>query len=155
MQKGSLYHYIASKNDLLFPLFNNAIDDVNASLSSIAASDSPPDVKLKKAIQNHIQKQIEHFEEYCLYLQERKFLPEVFEAEYSGKRKENERLFSRIIQEGIDKGLFRKEIDCQITTLSIFGMLNWMTQWFKADGRVSAEKVGDLIYDLAIRGIRR
>jgi AcrR family transcriptional regulator len=155
LQKGSLYHYIASKNDLLFPLFDDAIDDVNTSLKTILKSDLPADKKLEKAIQNHIQKQIEHFDEYCLYLQERKFLPKSFETRYTKKRRVNETLFNKIIQEGIDEGIFRKDIDVRITTLSLFGMLNWMTQWFKPRGRLSAENLGELTYDLAIRGIGR
>jgi hypothetical protein len=67
----------------------------------------------------------------------------------------NEKLFNKIIQEGIDKGIFRKDIDVRITTLSLFGMLNWMTQWFKPRGRLSAEKLCELTYDFAIRGIGR
>ena len=153
LKKGSLYHHISSKNDLLYTEFSDAIDDVNASLKNILKSNLPPEKKLKNAIQNHVRKQIEHFDEYRLYLQERKFLPREFEAEYTRKRKTNETFFQKIIGEGNVQGSFRRDLDVRMTTFCLFGMLNWMTQWYKPGGRLSHEEISQHIYDVTMHGI--
>lgn len=153
MKKSSLYHHIKSKNDLLFNVFEDVIEDVNMGLKNIVHSDLPPDQKLKAAIENHIEKQIIYFDEYRLYLQERKFLPRKFEAKYRKKRKLNEKYFETIILEGMEKGVFRQNIDLRLTVLSLLGSLNWMTQWYKPKGRLSQKEIIESIWDLTKHSI--
>ena len=80
IKKGSLYAHISSKNELLYDVFGDAIEDVNSSLKEIVKSKIPADEKLRRAIDNHIKKELKHLDEYRLYLQERKFLPPRFES---------------------------------------------------------------------------
>lgn len=154
LKKGSLYHHIESKNDLLFDVFREAIEGVNAGLKKIVDSDLPPDQKLRKAIENHIEKQIEYFDEYRLYLQERNFLPRKFESEYKRKRKLNQKYFESIITQGIKDGFFSPDIDAKATTLNLFGMLNWMTQWYQSKGSLTPEEISRSIWELTMFGIK-
>ena len=151
--KGSLYHHIKSKDDLLLNVFEDVLEDVNATLKQIVDSDLPSDKKLKHAIKNHIEKQIKYFDEYRLYLQERRFLPPKFETKYTMKRKLNESYIDAILEEGIEQGVFRVDLDVRLTTLTLFGMLNWMTQWYKPHGRLSLQEITESISDLALRSI--
>jgi AcrR family transcriptional regulator len=50
LKKGSLYHHIKSKNDLLFNVFEDVIEDVNMGLKNIVHSDLPPIKNSKKRL---------------------------------------------------------------------------------------------------------
>jgi len=153
IKKGSLYYHIKSKNDLLFNVFGDAIEDVNKGLRDIVESDLPADQKLQRAIENHIVEQIKHFDEYCLYLKERKFLPRKFEKNYRAKRKLNNQYFISIIKEGVEKRVFRGAIDPASVCLWIFGMLNWMTQWYKPNGKLKQGELIESIWDFTKHGV--
>lgn len=153
IKKGSLYHHIKSKNDLLFNVFGNAIDDVNKGLKEIVESDLPADQKLQRAIENHIVEQIKHFHEYRLYLKERRFLPRKFEKTYRAKRVLNNQYFVSIIKEGVESGAFRKAIDPASVCLWMFGMLNWMTQWYKPNGKLKQGELIESIWDFTKYGV--
>src|ERR1700730_12578372 len=54
LQKGSLYHYIHSKEDLLLQIAHQAITEFNQRLERILEADIPARAKLVQAIENHL-----------------------------------------------------------------------------------------------------
>lgn len=153
IKKGSLYAHISSKNELLYDVFGDAIEDVNSSLKEIVKSKIPADEKLRRAIDNHIKKELKHLDEYRLYLQERKFLPPRFEREYRRKRKINQDYIEKIVCEGKKTQIFRSDIDTKAITFHLFGMLNWVTQWYRRSGALSPDEISKSICELVFSGI--
>src|SRR2546427_3666641 len=55
MNRGSLYHYIASKDDLLWAIVTEALERLDAHVRPILESDEPPVERLRKAIEEHLR----------------------------------------------------------------------------------------------------
>src|SRR5437762_11407012 len=52
--KGSLYHYIRSKEELLARLFEGALEDTIRELEAIAARDTAPSVRLREMVKAYV-----------------------------------------------------------------------------------------------------
>lgn len=60
--------------------------------------------------------------------------------------------YSGIVRDGIKAGEFRP-VDPRIAALSIIGMVNWTTRWFRPDRELSAEQVADQIAEMAVQSV--
>jgi AcrR family transcriptional regulator len=152
MQKGSLYYYISGKQELLFMILDRAIDTITARVEEIYRSDLPPREKLWQAIVNHVQVVSERQDMLTILLRERHALSQSQQAVIDEKRVAYERLFQRILTEGVRAGEFR-EMDVKIVSFGILGMCNWLYQWYSPEGRLTAREIGDIFADIVFRGV--
>ncbi len=63
-------------------------------------------------------------------------------------------LINRVLQSGIDAGLFR-EGPAAIWALQIFGGTQWMWTWFNPDGQIANDTVAQAYVALILRGLMR
>ena len=152
LQKGSLYHYISSKEELLFQIFERGSRSLTYRLEEIAASDDPPTVKLEHAIEAHLVELCRHLDMFTVYLSERRALEGRHSAKVHTQGERHARLLERIIQEGIRSGEFRA-VDPKMAAHAILGMCNWLYQWYSPGGRLSPEGIARIFSDLALRGL--
>ena len=55
MYKGSLYHYIKSKEDLLFAVVREPADQILADVRELASQDLPPSEKIRRITRSHVR----------------------------------------------------------------------------------------------------
>ncbi|MBI4789369.1 MAG: TetR/AcrR family transcriptional regulator [Chloroflexi bacterium] len=154
LQKGSLYHYISSKEELLYKIFERSTGAQTQRLQEIIASDDPPIEKLRCAIQAHIIALCEHLDLYTVYLTERRMLTGRTQDKVRKEAERHARLLEEIIQEGITRRDFRA-IDGKIAAHAILGMCNWLYQWYSPDGRLTPQAIAEIFADLAISGLSK
>lgn len=152
MQKGSLYYYISGKQELLFMILERAIDTITARLEAIYQSALPPREKLRQAIVTHVETVSQRQDMLTILLRERHALSPTQQAVMQEKSDHYERLFQRIIGEGIREGEFRP-VDIKVTSFGILGMCNWIYQWYRAGGRLEAREIGGIFADLIFSGL--
>jgi len=58
-----------------------------------------------------------------------------------------------VIEEGKTTGKFRAEINVEITSMAILGMVNWLYKWYRKDGVYSIEEIGDYYVDLTLHSV--
>ncbi|MFN2182452.1 MAG: TetR/AcrR family transcriptional regulator, partial [Anaerolineae bacterium] len=75
MQKGSLYYYIDSKEELLRRLMERATSFMASQIDEIYAADLPPAEKLRWALENHAVTMMDHLDLVAVYLHEYRNLP--------------------------------------------------------------------------------
>ena len=149
--KGSLYHYIDSKEDLLFAVVRGPADRILDDLRLLANLDLPPAEKIRRAARSHVLVLNDHFVYASVYLQE--IAGRHRSAEWSAMDKEYVTCLERIIQEGIDRGDFSPTLNPRIATLAIVGSLNWLTHWYQPDGPLSPTEIADNFTDLFLAGM--
>ncbi|MBI5303047.1 MAG: TetR/AcrR family transcriptional regulator [Chloroflexi bacterium] len=154
LQKGSLYHYISSKEDLLYRIFEHSSGAMTRDLETIVTSKDSPTDKLRQAIQVHLTSLCEQLDIYAVYLSERRALTNRRYAQVRAEAEEHARLLEKIIQQGVTTGDFRAT-DVKMTTLAILGMCNWLYQWYSPDGRLSPEQIAATFSDTIINGLKR
>lgn len=152
LQKGSLYYYISSKEELLFKIFERSTGALTQRLEEIIACDLSPTEKLEEAIQAHVTVLCEHLDTYTVYLAERRTLAGRTQNKVRVEAKRHARLLERIIQEGIANGDLR-QVDSKMAAHAILGMCNWLYQWYSPDGRLLPQEIARIFADLVIRGL--
>jgi len=66
-------------------------------------------------------------------------------------RDEYQGLFARVLQEGVDQGVFRAAD--HVTVLGVLGMFNWTYVWLDVEkGPLSPEQVADRLTDIVVYG---
>ena len=152
MQKGSLYYYISGKQELLFLILERAIDTITAKVEEIWASDLPPKEKLRQSVTSHVEVLSQRLDMLTILLRERHALTQSQQEAIDLKRVSYEKLFQKILTEGVRTGEFR-DLDVKIVSYGILGMCNWLYQWYSPDGRLSARDIADIFSRLLFGGL--
>ncbi len=151
MRKGSLYHYINSKEDLLFAVVSEPASRILDSLQRTASLDLPPTEKLRQAAITHAAVLDETFVYASVYLRE--IAGNQHFAEWAAKDREYRRLLTSIVEDGIARGDFSPVIHAGTATLAFIGALNWMTHWYRPGGPLPAAVIADQICTTFLNGL--
>lgn len=152
MQGGSLYAHVASKEDMLWAIVLRAADRFNAEVGPLAASPAPASVKLKDMIRGHVGVVTSTQKDAAVFLHEWRFLSEERRLKIAARRDDYERLFRRVIAEGVAAGDFLK-VDPRLTATAILSALNGIATWYRPDGELSAEDIADRHASLFLHGL--
>ena len=151
--KGSLYHHFASKEELLYLVVKEPIAQMYRTISEIAAADATAAEKLRRAISAHLEAFDRHYPHLFVYLRERESVKRRFHEMIGFSPKEYERCWQQILREGIENGEFRPDLDIQVTSYGMLGMLNWSYKWYDPQGRLSVREVAEEFTTLALAGV--
>ena len=151
--KGSLYHHFESKEALLYLVVKEPIAQMFQTISAIAEADLTATEKIRRAILTHLEAFDRHYPHLFVYLREREAVKRRFREMIGFSPKEYERCWQQIIREGVEKGEFRPDLDIQVTSYGLLGMLNWAYKWYDPQGRLSVKEVAEQFTALALAGL--
>jgi AcrR family transcriptional regulator len=151
--KGSLYHHFKSKEDLLYLIVKEPIARLYERMTDIASSDLPASEKLRRAIRTQLEAFDQHHPHLFVYLRERDEMKRRFREQFKLSPKQYERCWQQILREGMKSGEFRPDLDVQVVSYGLLGMLNWLHNWYDPRGRLSVREVGDQLAALALAGL--
>ncbi|MCF8566043.1 TetR/AcrR family transcriptional regulator [Alicyclobacillus tolerans] len=152
LQKGSLYHYIHSKEDLLLQIAHQAISEFNDKLERILASDIPAREKLTLGIQNHITVSISNLQTTTVLLREAFSLGEHQHQVIQDQTDRYLDLWTQILIEGQKNGEFTVP-QPKLAALALLGACNWVYRWYKSSGKLTAEEISSVFSDLFLKGL--
>jgi AcrR family transcriptional regulator len=150
--KGSLYHHFESKEALLYLVVKEPIAQMYRTMSAIAAADGSATEKLRRAIAAHLEAFDRHYPHLFVYLREREAVKRRFREQIGFSPKEYERLWQRILREGVASGEFRRDLDIRVASYGLLGMLNWSYKWYDPQGRLRIGEVAEEFTALALAG---
>ncbi len=154
LQKGSLYHYISSKDELLYKIFERSTGALTRRLKDILASEAAPPEKLRAAMDAHLTALTNQLDLYTVYLSERRTLTGRVNARVRTEAERHARLIEQIVQEGITRGDFHRT-DAKMAAHAILGMCNWLYQWYSPTGRLTPEEIARIFADLVLNGLEK
>ncbi|MDR7415663.1 MAG: TetR/AcrR family transcriptional regulator [Armatimonadota bacterium] len=154
IQRGSLYHYIAAKEDLLWEIMDRAMTRLWAAVAPVARASSSAVRRLQEAIAAHLAVAASLRDELTILHVELKSLSPGRRREMVARRDRYEALFREILEEGIARGEFR-EVDVRATAFALLGACNWFTQWFRPDGPQGHDHFARWFSELFLRGLQR
>jgi len=154
LQKGSLYHHIASKEELLHEVMIAGLTQLGERLEAVTASSLPPAEKLRQLIETHIHYAAENLDIATVVLFEHRAMLSfpALRDEYVSRRDFFESQFRTAIQEGVDSGDF-VPVDVPIVTQALLGAHNWLVMWYRPEGRLSGQEIASIIADTFLRGL--
>ena len=154
MLKGSLYYYIRSKEELLYLVVRDPIRQTYSTLEEIVNSDAPVMTKVAQAITNHIKSFHEHYPHIAVYLHDYHHLMQQLQKNVIETPKHYQRLWADLLQQGVDGGALRSDLDVKVTGYAILGMCNWVYRWYNPQGTLSAEEIAEIFTKLVLEGLK-
>jgi AcrR family transcriptional regulator len=151
MRQASLYYYFPSKEAALELVCEKGVDGFVETAEKIAAGEEAPLARLGDLIASHLAPNQTTRDYVKVFINERRYLPDVSRRRIGRKGRRIERCFEDVIRAGIDDGSIRADTHVRLTMLAILGMCNNVINWRAADqsedlGRVARE-VGKLVID--------
>jgi AcrR family transcriptional regulator len=152
--KGSLYHHISGKEELLHQIVLEGLEIYTKSVQKILTGNDQPDEMLRKAIISFMDPIDISYDRIVVFLNERQNLPESSLKESNRRIGDYENLWIEIIERGKKLKIFRKEIDSKLLSIAIFAVCQWTSRWFNPKGRYKAKELGAFYASFFLDGIK-
>ena len=150
LSKASLYHYIKSKDDILFQLHMQAMTQAVEALEHVIGSGDPIMVKLRKAIRTLVVIATRD-EVLASYRMETRFLPKKMRPQVMEKRDQILACVQVLIQEGMAAGIVHCK-DWRISAFAALGTMNWIPMWYSPSGHLSVDEIAEVMEEFIFRG---
>lgn len=152
LKKGSLYHYVDSKQEILFALLNKALELILERLHYVAGQDIPPEQKIRLATRAYFSFLAENPSLSSVLLLEYRSLEEGYKKLHIPRRDQVDQIWREILTEGISADHFQV-LEPGLVSKALLGVLNWTITWYREDGPLSAEQIADQFADLFLVGL--
>lgn len=154
LARGGLYHYIGSKQALLFEIFDALMVPLLERARVIAATDRPAEERFRELVRVWMAHVDSHRAHMTVFVQERRTLErEPGWERVRADRREFEGILGAILEDGVRDGEFVVP-DPELARLAVTGMVNSTPGWFDPRRRLTAEQVADGFCDLLLDGFR-
>jgi AcrR family transcriptional regulator len=151
--KSSIYHHVRSKEHLLRLAVGRALDLLFAVLDEPGSTTGPAIERLEHVAGRTVEVLIADLPYVTLLLRVRgNTETERWALE---RRREFDHRVAEIAREAMEAGDLRDDVDARLATRLLFGMINSISEWYRAGGGESAAAVADAVTGLAFQGLRR
>jgi AcrR family transcriptional regulator len=144
-----LYHHFSSKSVLLERLIDQVMDDLIAETEHArdAAHPTPLD-RFDAVVIAHVRFHCERSEESFIGNSELRSLNALARKRVIGKRDRQQRVFDRVVLNGVEAGIFQLEWPLE-SSRALVTMCTAVATWFRTDGPWPADRIVDLYKALA------
>ena len=150
VQAGAIYNHFPTKQDLLNELLQVHMETLLSSWEDTAEEGLAPPQALEQFVRFHIRYHLDRSREvFISYMELRSLETENFSI-IERLRRKYERVPRAILERGVADGSF-DIIDPQVSTMAIIAMLNGMTTWYRAEGRLSLDEIEAIYVRLVAR----
>jgi len=140
-----LYHYCKSKEELLFLIQDNCFGRVLERLEQRLQDVADPVTKLGIFIENHLSFFAANMSEMKVLSHEAESLGGDLYTHVSTRKDTYTKLARHILREVQETQESKEPIDLTVATYALFGMMNWIYNWYDPHGKL---KVSDLAGNL-------
>lgn len=151
MYKGSLYHYITSKEDLLTAVVRDPADQILADVRDLAGQDVSSSEKVRRLTRSLLRVLEGNFTRCAVYLDE--VAGRHRSDEWAAMDREYVQAVVGIVEDGQRRGEFSRLLDPRTTTLALIGSLHWLTRWYQPGGELTGAEIADRLCDSILVGL--
>jgi len=151
--KGSLYYYITSKEDLLFEIIQGVHEEALKNLERTRDLEGDPLQKIRAFVVVHLTHNATNLVKMAVFFQDFRSL--------NGKRREiivqerdlYDNFLRDLIRQGQEDGIVCPDIEPKLAAITVLGMMNWIYQWYRPGGELSATDIANAYGDFVVAGL--
>lgn len=151
MTKAGVYHYIQGKKEMLFAIMSYGMDQLDRGVIAPAKEIADPERRLQAIIYNHARLITRGNNALTVLVDE--------VAGLSPSDRKKIRIRKRVYFDFVRDTLTQlqeegklKDVNPTVAAFSILGMLLWISRWYHANGKLTAEQVSEEILKVAVGG---
>jgi AcrR family transcriptional regulator len=149
--RGALYHYFDSKEDILFHILKDHVDNLYSAVQDSTNTVEDPTDQFREIVRTIVLFNARSQAEQIVLLND---LGELNADQQAGivnkQRKLTEIVSDTLIR--IDTAHRLNTVNKKAYTMMLFGMINYTFTWFNRDGPISAEAYADMTADTFLNG---
>ena len=153
LTKAGLYHHIKTKEALLLAIMHYGMDMFDDMVLAKVADIADPVARLRECMARNIALVTQDAsKEVTIILHEHQTLTGTARDEINMRKKRYVRFLEAAFREASERGQIRP-VDPTLAAFSFLGMVLWIYKWYRADGKLSAQKLSDGMIDLFFEGL--
>jgi AcrR family transcriptional regulator len=150
VRKAGLYYYFPDKESILYACHRESLAELDRILEGAKRLRTPTE-RLAHVIRAHVQVMTDTLEGSPLAFEVTALSPERQKEVIAG-RDRYERALRRMVRDGVASGEFR-ELNPKTAVFAILGAINWIARWYRPEGALRPEELGDDFADQLLRGL--
>ena len=151
VSKATLYHYYRDKYAMLLEIADGHVSRLVALVDDVRAEASPPDATLRELIRRIVVEYAGAEDAHRVLTGDVRFLETADRKRVLDKERRVVDGFAEAI--GALRPEHRKAALTKPLTMLLFGMINWMFTWMKADGALDHDAMAPVVADLFLGGL--
>jgi AcrR family transcriptional regulator len=152
--KGSLYYYIDSKDDLLFEVIQEVHQQGLTNLEEGKSASGDALERIHAFVIRHASFNAANLAQMTVFFNDFKALSEDRRQVIVEERDLYDEQLRALVVAGQAEGSVRSSVDPKLAAFWILGAMNWMYQWYRADGPQSLEEIAETFGQLAVNSLR-
>ena len=138
LTKAGVYHYIRGKETLLFEIMSYAMDMVDLDVAAPAREIADAEQRLRSILERHTRRILEVGGAVTLLLDEMWALKPTHRRIIKSRKRSYFDLIHGTLLRLAEEGKLR-DICPTVATFSLLGILNWISRWYRRDGKVTPQ----------------
>ena len=151
VQKASLYHHIASKQELLAATALEGAEAFHAALDGVPEATRAVE-RIRLALRAHLRVVAEQLDVATVFVQEWRYLEGEPRERFVAERRRYEERIRTLFREGVDRSELRTDLDEAAAARLFLSVGNWAYTWL-VPGRDTGE-LADRFFALLVDGMR-
>ena len=154
LSKGGLYHHFQSKDEMLFHIMNHALDITDERVVKVVRNmQGTAEERLRTLIRLHIEVVLSvRDREVTVMLHENHPLPPSLRKQINMRKKEYIHFVEGTIADVQKQKGSKNTVTPRAAALALLGMINWIYQWYKPEGRLQAHDLIPQFTELLFAG---
>lgn len=152
LSKSSIYHYIEGKEQLLRLGLEKALEPLMASTTEPESTTGAALDRLTHLVRRNVEILTARLPYVTLLLNVHgNTATERWALE---QRRAYDKIVAAVVQDAIDEGSIRADVDAHATARLVFGMINSASEWFRPGRGMKPAALADLVLSMVLDGIR-
>jgi len=154
LTKAGLYHHIGSKDQLLFEIMNYGMDILQETVVDRVKNITDPREKLRQTIIGHIDLIVRaRDQEITVILHENRSLRGVLRKKINARKKQYIHFLEDMISRVQEQAGGKQQLPPRLAAFALLGMVNWLYQWYRAEGSIKQNELAQVYADFFFRGL--
>jgi len=147
MSLAGIYHYVRSKDELLFLIQDRCFTEVQAGAEEALRPVTDPKERVRAFIRHHVVFFAGHMDKMKVLSHEDDELEGRMRQRVRERKRVYVSLLTTLLQEIESPG-----VNPAVATYALFGMMNWIYTWYHPDGTVPPERLAEDLAGLFLNG---
>ena len=152
LTKAGIYHYIRGKEDLLFEIMSYGMDMVDEDVIGPAQEIADAEQRLRTIVERHARRILEVGGAVTILLEEMSALTPAHRRVIRARKRAYYELIRRTLAQLSTEGKLR-ELNLTVATFCLLGIINWISRWYRKDGKLTPEEIVNDFLNVAVNGL--
>ena len=151
VQKPSLYHHIASKEDLLWAVASEGAEAFQAALDGVPAT-APAAERIRLSLRAHLAVVAGQLDVATVFVREWRYLTGERRETFGAERRRYEQRVRDLFRDGVEQSELRTDLDVPTAALLFLSAANWAYAWLQPG--TDTDALADRLYATLLDGMR-